>query len=338
MKNLVSIVVPVYNVEEYLNRCIESIVNQTYKNLEIILIDDGSTDSCPQMCDDWAKKDNRIKVIHKENAGAGMARNTGIDSVTGDYIFFIDGDDYVSVHLVEKCIRCVENQDADVVIFGHYDVFEDEKIVEKNINTKYSSFNNKSIRSELLPAMLTYKFGFGMSVWGKMYKAQTVKNLNIRFVSEREIFSEDVYFTIEFLADVNKAIILNDNLYYYSVRENSLSRAFNPNRHQMQNDYFYKKTTDMAISKKLPAKVLDSIASRYHTYSIANMKQIVLTETDKKVKKELLHMFFHNETLLPTLTDDVLHLNEYKSQVFWKLFRRKQFLLCYLLLYIKAKS
>ena len=98
----VSIVVPVYNVEKYLDRCIESIVNQTYKNLEIILVDDGSTDSCPQMCDEWGLKDSRIKVVHKENAGLGMARNTGIDNALGEYIFFFGSDDYVDVTTVEK--------------------------------------------------------------------------------------------------------------------------------------------------------------------------------------------------------------------------------------------
>ena len=99
MDDLISVIVPVYNVEEYLDRCIESIVNQTYKNLEILLIDDGSTDNSYNICDKWAKKDNRIKVVHKENGGVSSARNVGLDVATGDYIGFVDSDDYISIDM-----------------------------------------------------------------------------------------------------------------------------------------------------------------------------------------------------------------------------------------------
>ena len=100
VSGLVTVVIPVYNVEAYLDRCVQSVVNQTYKNLEIILIDDGSPDNCPAMCDAWAQKDKRIKVVHKENAGLGYARNTGIEHATGEYICFFDSDDYVAPTLV----------------------------------------------------------------------------------------------------------------------------------------------------------------------------------------------------------------------------------------------
>ena len=103
--DLVSVVVPVYNVEKYLNRCVESIVNQTYKNLEIILVDDGSLDNCPVMCDEWAKKDNRIKVIHKKNGGVSSARNAGIDKSNGKYISFIDPDDYIEENMYFLMIK-----------------------------------------------------------------------------------------------------------------------------------------------------------------------------------------------------------------------------------------
>ena len=102
---LVSVVVPIYNVEKYLDRCINSIVNQTYKDLEIILVDDGSPDRCPEMCDLWGKKDKRIKVIHKDNAGLGMARNTGIENARGEYICFFDSDDYVDLQTIEVTLE-----------------------------------------------------------------------------------------------------------------------------------------------------------------------------------------------------------------------------------------
>ena len=104
MNPLVSVVVPIYNVEAYLDRCISSVVLQTYSNLEIILVDDGSPDRCPQICDDWARRDCRIKVIHKENAGLGMARNTGIEHATGSYVYFLDSDDYMSLRRLKR--RC----------------------------------------------------------------------------------------------------------------------------------------------------------------------------------------------------------------------------------------
>lgn len=334
---LVTVVVPVYNVEKYLDRCIDSIVNQTYKNLEIILVDDGSPDNCPQMCDGWAKKDNRIKVIHKKNAGAGMARNTGLDNANGDYIFFIDSDDCVSTQIVEKCLLNAEKNNSDVVIFGRCDTFNDGRQISKDICIDKGVFQKKDIRNELISAMLNYKFGIGMSIWSKMYKVQTIKRLNKRFVSERELFSEDVYFGIDLFADIDTVTILKENLYYYLVRDNSLSRQFNINRHQTQNDYFYEKTIELARKKKLSNKVLEHIAVRYHMYSIANMKQIILADVNKKEKKKMFHLFFESDILLSTLTDDILRYENNSSKIFWKLFRKKRFLICYLLLYIKTK-
>ena len=115
---LISVVVPVYNVEKYLDRCVESIVNQTYKNLEIILVDDGSPDNCPAMCDVWAEKDSRIKVIHKENGGLADARNAGLDVFLGDFVTFIDSDDWVDVDIIEKLKEIVDNSSCDIACVG----------------------------------------------------------------------------------------------------------------------------------------------------------------------------------------------------------------------------
>ena len=115
---LVSVVLPIYNVEKYLNRCIESVVRQTYKKIEIILVDDGSPDGCPQKCDDWAKRDGRIKVVHKKNAGLGYARNTGIENASGEYICFFDSDDYIADDTIEKAYEAVKKENADIGIFG----------------------------------------------------------------------------------------------------------------------------------------------------------------------------------------------------------------------------
>ena len=110
----ISVVVPVYNVEEYLDQCVESLVGQTYKNLEVILVDDGSPDNCPAMCDEWAERDNRIKVIHKENGGVSSARNAALDIASGDYIGFVDSDDWIEPDMYEILIKNAKKYDADI--------------------------------------------------------------------------------------------------------------------------------------------------------------------------------------------------------------------------------
>ena len=122
--SLVSVIVPVYKVEKYLNRCVNSILNQTYKDLEVILVDDGSPDSCPEICDGYAQKDKRVKVIHKENGGQGSARNSGLDVARGEYILFVDSDDYIAKNLIEITLQKAERFDADMVIFDYASVDE----------------------------------------------------------------------------------------------------------------------------------------------------------------------------------------------------------------------
>ena len=208
MESLVSIVVPVYNVEDYLDKCIATIVQQTYKNLQIILVDDGSTDRSSEKCDLWATKDKRIRVIHKTNAGLGMARNTGIDNSNGEYILFFDSDDYIDKSLVEKCVKCAKTNDVQVVIYGRYNVYENGVVKKEHIEGRQGVFCGNSIKNELLPSMFVYKFGFGVSAWGKMYSLNVIKSLGIRFCSERFIFLFRVFFFNNKSCDTARKFIL----------------------------------------------------------------------------------------------------------------------------------
>ena len=138
MDSLISVIVPIYNVEKYLERCVESIINQTYKNLEIILVDDGSPDNCPQMCDDYAKKDSRIKVVHKKNGGLSDARNAGMKVATGEYVSFIDSDDYISLDFYETLLETIVDNDSDIVECsvvkfyenGKFDEYSDDQMIK----------------------------------------------------------------------------------------------------------------------------------------------------------------------------------------------------------------
>lgn len=129
-KGVVSVVLPIYNVEKYLSRCLESVVNQSYRKLEIILVDDESPDKCPEICDKWAAKDSRIKVIHKKNGGLGYARNTGIENATGEYICFVDSDDYIASDTIEKAYKSGIESKADIVYYGYNIVDSDGKVTQ----------------------------------------------------------------------------------------------------------------------------------------------------------------------------------------------------------------
>ncbi|MBR4998296.1 MAG: glycosyltransferase, partial [Clostridia bacterium] len=141
MKEKVSIIIPIYKVEEFLDNCVESVINQTYKNLEIILVDDGSPDNCPKKCDEWAKKDNRIKVIHKENGGVSSARNMALDIMSGDYVCFVDADDALNPQYVEILLKTSKQNDADVAICSW------QKTKDLNFVNKPKTYQNYQIKT-----------------------------------------------------------------------------------------------------------------------------------------------------------------------------------------------
>lgn len=330
----VSVVIPIYNVEKYLERCINSVVNQTYENIEIILVDDGSPDNCPAICDDWAKKDNRIKVIHKPNAGLGMARNTGIDNATGEYIFFFDSDDYVDETIVEKCVKSACETKSEIVIYGRKELLEDGSVIEKKINSDKSFYDAELIKKKLLPAMFTYDMGFGISAWGKMFSLETIKRNNLKFKSEREIISEDAYFSLEIFSCVSGVSIINEGLYYYYKRENSLSRSFKADR-QEKNNIFLEKSLAYIKESGLPDSVEKHLTARYHFYTLSAIKQIFLSDMRFNDKKKELLKIFKDRVLIGTLRNEVLDLEGDFVKLFFYLVKYKFFALCYLLLYLR---
>ena len=188
MDSLVSIVVPVYNVAPYLDQCFTCLVNQTYPHLEIIVVDDGATDDSPAICEAWAKKDPRIRVIHKQNAGLGMARNTGLEYVTGKYVLFLDSDDYMDTTTVEKCVRQSEEYNADMVMFGRTIARADGTFKKLPIANDPLVFTGQEVVSDILHGLFTHQRGVGISAWGKLYTTKTLQDNNILFCSERVLW------------------------------------------------------------------------------------------------------------------------------------------------------
>lgn len=210
---LVSIIVPVFKVEEYLDRCIKSLYLQTYCNLEIILVDDGSPDNCPQICDEWNKRDKRIKVIHKPNGGLSDARNIGLENATGDYIGFVDSDDYISNDFYETMLNVALENNSDIVECSVVKFYENGKREYYEDDSRVS--NHPTI--EALSGLIN-EDGFHQYVWNKLYKAETIKGIAF----EVGKLNEDEFWTYQVFGNANIVSKINKTMYFYFQRSNSI--------------------------------------------------------------------------------------------------------------------
>jgi glycosyltransferase involved in cell wall biosynthesis len=213
MDDLVSVIVPVYNVEKYLDKCIQSIIGQTYSKLEIILIDDGSSDSSSKILDSYKKKDSRIKVVRQENAGLSAARNTGIDNATGDYFVFVDSDDFISPHMVEILYDNLRTYNADISICGLHWVNEGES-VEECLENDILVYDGRDVLRKLIGDDV-----ISVVAWNKLYKASIFQK--IRYPVGR--LHEDEFVIHKILAKCKRSVYTKAKLYYYVRRAESIS-------------------------------------------------------------------------------------------------------------------
>ncbi len=210
---LISVIVPVFKVEQYLAQCVESIVNQTYKNLEIILVDDGSPDNCPAMCDEWAKRDNRIKVIHKENGGLSDARNAGMKIASGGYIGFVDSDDWLRNDMYELLYKHLKENDVDISACGVEMIFDNgeaSRMLTKDGTTILNT--NEAVRSIIQESWLK------QPVWYKLYRSSIIKD--ILFPVGK--YHEDVFWSYQAVAKANKVCVFDEPCYFYRQRNESI--------------------------------------------------------------------------------------------------------------------
>ncbi len=210
---LISVIVPVYKVEQYLDKCVESIVNQTYRNLEIILVDDGSPDNCPAMCDGWAKRDYRIKVIHKANGGLSDARNAGIAVALGEFIGFVDSDDWIEKSFFECLHKAIIRTGADVAECATAFDAEDGKLLRIRKEASASLLE----REEAL-CRLVLEDGVYQTVWNKLYKREIVRE--VAFISRK--CNEDEFWTYQVFDRGKRLAIVEDTLYHYLQRGTSI--------------------------------------------------------------------------------------------------------------------
>lgn len=221
---LISIIIPIYNSEAYLSQCLESVLNQTYKNIEVICINDGSTDGSADILDYYKKNDSRVKVVSIENGGISNARNTGHNYVTGQYIMYIDSDDWIEPDTCEKALNVAKNYDADVVFWNYIREFEGSSKPQYIFDKQDLVFDNKEDINKLRRKFFgpyeqelanPEKLDSIVTVWGKLYKVEMITGTNASFVNTKEVVAEDLLFNVHAFTYVTKAVYLSDCLIHY---------------------------------------------------------------------------------------------------------------------------
>lgn len=252
---LFSIIVPVYKVEKYLDKCVESIINQTYKDIEVILVDDGSPDNCPLICDEYAKKDSRVKVIHKTNGGLSDARNKGLEVATGDYILFIDSDDYIELDACEKFSRFQGK---------NYDILIGDAIVEGGICDLSHIELNKAVSGVIYYKEALLKHRTPVVAWINAYRHEFLKENDLKF--KYGILHEDEEFTPRAFLIAQTVVCTKNFFYHYMIRSDSIMQQKDQRRHAVdsyntccEHEVRFRKIKDVELKNLL----LDSLVTSY---------------------------------------------------------------------------
>lgn len=288
-KTKVSVIVPVYNVEKYLPQCMDSLLNQTLKELEIILVDDGSPDNCPALCDEYAKQFPHIKVIHKKNGGLGYARNSGMEIAEGEYIAFVDSDDYVESETFQKLYTLARETNADVVYFT-FRIFDDQGNTwgmpwaanEKGYHTE------EDLRGYILdmagsPPKAKDDHEVPVSVWSGFYRNDIIRKHELRFKNERELINEDLLFNIEFLLKASHIYTVPDAFYRYRTNLSSLSRSVRPDK-IIKNYIYYQYLLEMLRENNFGTEGYLRATRHFIGTSRRNIRQYVQSSLTRKEK------------------------------------------------------
>ena len=258
---LISVIVPVYNVEAYLRRCVDSIRNQSYNNLEIILVDDGSPDACPRMCDEMKMEDSRIRVIHKKNGGLGFARNSGLEIATGAYVTFIDSDDWISENHIENLYHAAIELRADAVIGSHTSVAVDGTQVPHKNQLEKKVYEGSMVLQELLLPLIGPDIDYPQDVQLNssscmiLYRMKTIRDYQLRFLSEKVAVAEDLYFNVDFFHQAQRVAAIDEPGYYYFENQNSISRKYDPKRFERTLNFY------ITIRERIVSYGLETVAA-----------------------------------------------------------------------------
>ena len=316
-------VVPVYNTAAWLDRCVESIVTQTYRNLHILLIDDGSTDESGMLCDRWAEKDKRIQVIHQKNIGLGMTRNVGIAQAMGDAICFIDSDDYILPRTIEKAMGMLPGKDA--VVFGMCWESLRGKMRCRPISLSQYRYRDGSVLTDLLPKLLRQEGDLPISSCAGVYDLNFLRRLRWGYPSERDIIAEDVYALLDLYGAAESVAVIPDALYVYCQRPGSLTHHYRADRFEKLK-LFYRSCLSLCRERNYPRQVEQSCASVFLDIVIGCMKQEAARNDWQRIGDIM------NDPAVQSALAGTTEKQSIKKRVLFAVLRRRHTSLCSLLL------
>lgn len=270
---VVSVIVPMYKVEKYIERCLDSLINQTFQDIEIICVDDGSPDKSGEIAEQYAARDPRVLVIHKKNAGLGMARNTGLEYAKGKFVMFVDSDDFLSFNLVEELVDAAVKNQADTVIAGYSRYKNGEsRSIPNSLADRI--FREEEIVTDILSKMIGPKRDgtdtINMAVWRVLFSLDVIKKNELCFPSEREFISEDIIFDLRYYMLCSCVCGVKNTGYQYCLNEGSLTEKYNPNRFEMGKKLFFEKKRileEQSIYENVKERTEESFM-HYSRYSI----------------------------------------------------------------------
>ncbi len=338
----VSIIIPAYNSEKYLKRCINSICNQTYKNIEIIIIDDGSTDDTFNICEEYAKRDDRIKFIHKKNEGVSVARNRGIKSANGKYIMFVDSDDWIENNAVEICIKYMEDYNAQIGQFNYYFSHNDKEIKRESFITDIILAGEKEkneIECDILFPYFNKKVKYGKirGCWSKIFLTKFLIDNNIKFQENLSI-QEDTVLFLQAINKVNTIIFFNEYLYHYFQNGESVTKKYDDNKLTKNEatikviNKLFEKNKNKKLKKAIQLLYWELLLSAILT-QIYNEKNI----SKYKDKKNLLKKVLKKQAYKNAMKLNTIKFLNFKQKIIFLLLKLKCYYIVYILTKIKNK-
>ena len=326
MQPKVSIIVPCWGVEQYLDRCVKSLVNQTLRDIEIILVDDESPDRVPEMCDAWAAKDARIKVVHKKNGGLGMACNSGLDVAAGDYIAFCDSDDWVDAEMYERLYSTAITTKADAVYSGIQTIDDAGVVRPMNQPDRFEVMTERGRILEYAMDMICsqavdpVESHIAMSAKIVLYKRSFIEEHSLRFVSERQYITEDLIWNLDVLGRASVVVTLPQTFYYYYDNTSSISKKIRLDRFRfftLNRDEIMVRTANMGF----PAEVNERIDRMFIRYVRHQVGDILTSSHPAPTKRRVVSEMLNDETTQTVLSVFPVEKLSKKQQIIMWLMR-----------------